>query len=178
MKKFVDLKDSINADLQKKFNYQNTMMIPKLTKIVVNMGVGEAVRDKKYLETAFNEMTLITGQKPIYTVAKKSNAAFKIREGMNIGCKVTLRKSRMLDFLEKLVIIALPRSKEFRGFSSGNFDGRGNMSFGIKEQVCFLEIDYDKVDNIMGMDISIVTTANTDEEAKELLKGYKLPFIN
>jgi large subunit ribosomal protein L5 len=152
--------------------------MPKLVKIVVNMGVSEAVSDSKVINHAINDMTLITGQKPYTTYAKKSIATFKLREGMKLGCKVTMRKDRMYDFLERLVIVALPRVKEFKGFSVKSFDGRGNLTFGIKEQIVFPEINYDKIDKIRGMDITIVTSAKTDEEAKELLTGFNLPFYN
>lgn len=164
--------------LQEKFSYSNSHQMPKLVKIVVNMGVSEAVSDSKVINHAINDMTLITGQKPYTTYAKKSIATFKLREGMKLGCKVTMRKDRMYDFLERLVIVALPRVKEFKGFSVKSFDGRGNLTFGIKEQIVFPEINYDKIDKIRGMDITIVTTAKTDEEAKELLTGFNLPFYN
>jgi len=164
--------------LQEKFGYGNSHQMPKLVKIVVNMGVSEAVSDSKVINHAINDMTLITGQKPYTTYAKKSIATFKLREGMKLGCKVTMRKDRMYDFLERLVIVALPRVKEFKGFSVKSFDGRGNLTFGIKEQIVFPEINYDKIDKIRGMDITIVTSAKTDEEAKELLTGFNLPFYN
>jgi large subunit ribosomal protein L5 len=168
----------IVKNLQEKFSYSNRHEMPKLVKIVINMGVGEAVSDSKVINHAINDMTLITGQKPYTTYAKKSIATFKLREGMKLGCKVTMRKDRMYDFLERLVIVALPRVKEFKGFSVKSFDGRGNLTFGIKEQIVFPEINYDKIDKIRGMDITIVTTAKTDEEAKELLSGFNLPFYN
>ena len=142
------------------------------------MGVGEAVADSKVINNAVNDLTLISGQKPLVIEAKKSIATFKLREGMKVGCKVTLRKERMYDFLERLVIVALPRIKEFRGFSSKSFDGRGNFTFGIKEQIVFPEINYDKIDAIRGMDITIVTSASTNEEGKLLLSGFNLPFYN
>ncbi len=164
--------------LQDKFAYKNIHQIPKLVKVVVNMGVGEAVSDSKAINGAIADMTAITGQKPYVAQAKKSIATFKLREGMNIGCKVTLRNDRMFEFLERLVIVALPRVKEFKGFSVKSFDGRGNITFGIKEQIVFPEINYDKIDKIRGMDITIVTTANTNEEAKCLLSGFNLPFYN
>ncbi|MFK7968121.1 MAG: 50S ribosomal protein L5 [Rickettsiaceae bacterium] len=164
--------------LQEKFSYQNIHQMPKLAKIVVNMGVSEAVSDSKVINNAIADLTAITGQKPYTTYAKKSIASFKLREGMKIGCKVTLRSERMFEFLERLVIVALPRVKEFKGFSVKSFDGRGNMTFGIKEQIVFPEINYDKIDKIRGMDITIVTTAKTDEEAKLLLSGFNLPFYN
>ena len=168
----------IVKSLQQKFNYKNVHQMPKLSKIVVNMGVGDAVSDSKVINSAIADLTAITGQKPYVTHAKKSIASFKLREGMKIGCKVTLRSDRMFEFLERLVIVALPRVKEFKGFSVKSFDGRGNMTFGIKEQIVFPEINYDKIDKIRGMDITIVTTAQTDEEAKFLLSGFNLPFYN
>jgi large subunit ribosomal protein L5 len=162
--------------LQKQFNYPNVMMLPKLVKIVVNVGLGEAVQNAKALDAAVGDIASITGQKPVVTRAKKSIATFKIRTGMPIGCKVTLRGERMWDFYDKLVNVALPRVRDFRGVSPKAFDGRGNYALGLKEQLIFPEIDYDKVDKIRGMDIIIVTTANTDEEAKALLKGLGMPF--
>ena len=168
----------IVKSLQEKFNYKNIHQMPKLSKIVVKMGVGDAVSDSKVINSAIADLTTITGQKPYVTHAKKSIASFKLREGMKIGCKVTLRSDRMFEFLERLVIVALPRVKEFKGFSVKSFDGRGNMTFGIKEQIVFPEINYDKIDKIRGMDITIVTTAQTDEEAKLLLSGFNLPFYN
>lgn len=162
--------------LQKQFNYPNVMMLPKLVKIVVNVGLGEAVQNAKALDAAVGDIAAITGQKPVVTRAKKSIATFKIRTGMPIGCKVTLRGERMWDFYDKLVNVALPRVRDFRGVSPKAFDGRGNYALGLKEQLIFPEIDYDKVDKIRGMDIIIVTTANTDEEAKALLKGLGMPF--
>ncbi len=164
--------------LQNRFAYKNKHQMPKVVKIVVNMGVGKAVADSKVINNAVNDLTLISGQKPLITEAKKSIAAFKLREGMKIGCKVTLRKDRMYDFLERLVIVALPRIKEFRGFSGKGFDGRGNFTFGIKEQIVFPEINYDKIDVIRGMDITIVTSATNNEEGKLLLSGFNLPFYN
>lgn len=166
----------IVKELQKSIKYDNKYEIPKVEKIVINMGVGEVVTDSKVINNAINDLTLISGQKPYVTKAKKSIATFKLREGMKLGCKVTLRKDRMYDFLERLVMIALPRVKEFRGFSSKSFDGRGNFTFGIKEQIVFPEINYDKIDVVRGMDITIVTTAKTDKEAKVLLEGFNLPF--
>jgi large subunit ribosomal protein L5 len=162
--------------LQKQFNYKNVMMIPKLEKIVINVGLGEAVQNAKALDAAVADITAITGQKPVVTRAKKSIATFKLRQGMPIGCKVTLRGERMWDFLEKLIYVALPRVRDFRGISAKSFDGRGNYALGLKEQLIFPEIDYDKVDKLRGMDIIIVTTAKTDEEAKALLKGLGMPF--
>ncbi|MDC0864440.1 50S ribosomal protein L5 [Rickettsiaceae bacterium] len=169
---------NIKDALQKQFNYSNQHQIPKLSKVVINMGVGDAVSDSKVVNHAVNDLTAITGQKPYITYAKQSIAAFKLREGMKIGCKATIRRDRMYDFLERLVIVALPRVKEFRGFSVKSFDGRGNITFGIKEHIVFPEINYDKIDKIRGMDITIVTTARTDEEAKALLSGFNIPFYN
>lgn len=177
--RFKDLysKDIVPA-LQEEFNYTNVHQMPKIEKIVVNMGVGEAVSDSKVINFAISDMTAITAQTPYSTYSKKSIATFKLREGMKIGCKVTLRRDRMYEFLERLVIVALPRVKEFKGFSVKSFDGRGNFTFGIKEQIVFPEINYDKIDKIRGMDITIVTSAKTDEEAKALLVGFNLPFYN
>ena len=159
-----------------KFGYKNIMEVPKLEKIVINMGVGEARENQKVLEAAVNDLTLISGQKPILTRAKKSVANFKIRENMPLGCMVTLRKAKMYEFADKLVSIALPRVRDFRGVSSKAFDGRGNYSLGIKEQLIFPEIEYDKIDKVRGMDIIFVTSANTDEEARELLRFLGMPF--
>ena len=159
-----------------KFGYKNPHEIPKLTKIVLNIGVGDAVTDKKKLNNAVEELALIAGQKPVVTTARKSIATFKLREGMPIGCKVTLRSTRMYEFLERLVNMALPRVRDFHGITGKNFDGRGNFAFGIKEQIIFPEINYDKVENIRGMDICICTSAKTDEEAKALLLGFNLPY--
>ncbi len=169
--------DEIKAKLQAEFGYTNVMRVPKLEKIVINMGVGEAAADQKKLDAAVAELTLIAGQKPVKTVAKKAIAGFKIREGLPIGCKVTLRKSRMYEFLDRLVTIALPRVRDFRGIPNGKgFDGRGNFAMGLKEQIIFPEIAYDKVTDIRGMDIIFVTTAQTDAEAKALLKLLDIPF--
>lgn len=162
--------------MMQKFGYKNVMQIPKIEKVIVNMGVGEAVGNPKSLDAAVADLTIIAGQKPIITRAKKSIAAFKIREGMPIGTKVTLRGQRMYEFLYKLLNIALPRVRDFRGVSPKSFDGRGNYTLGIKEQLIFPEIEYDKIDKVRGMDITIVTTANTDEEARELLKLMGMPF--
>jgi large subunit ribosomal protein L5 len=162
--------------LQKQFNYTNPMQVPRLEKIVVNVGLGEAVQNAKALDAATADIAVITGQKPVITRAKKSIAAFKIRTGMPIGCKVTLRGERMWEFLDRLISAALPRVRDFRGISPKAFDGRGNYALGLKEQLIFPEIDYDKVDKIRGMDIIIVTTAETDEEAKALLKNLGMPF--
>lgn len=168
----------IIKSLHDEFKYLNTHQVPKLSKVVVNMGVGDAVSDSKIINYAINDLTAITGQKPYTTYAKKSIATFKLREGMKIGCKVTLRRDRMYEFLERLVIVALPRVKEFRGLSVKSFDGRGNITFGIKEQIVFPEINYDKIDKIRGMDITIATTAKTDNESKALLSGFNIPFYN
>jgi large subunit ribosomal protein L5 len=177
--RFKDLYNKIVVDsLKTQFKYDNQHEIPRIEKIVINMGVGEAVGDSKVINNAINDLSLITGQKPLVTIAKKSIATFKLREGMRIGCKTTLRHDRMYDFLERLVIVALPRIKEFRGFSSKSFDGRGNFTFGIKEHIVFPEINYDKIDAIRGMDITIVTSAKTDQESKVLLSGFNLPFYN
>ena len=162
--------------MMKKFGYKNVMEIPKVEKIVVNMGVSEAVGNPKVLDAAVADLTQITGQKPIVTKAKKSISAFKVREGMSIGTKVTLRGERMYHFMDKLLNVALPRVRDFRGISPKAFDGRGNYTLGVKEQLIFPEMEYDKIDKIRGMDITIVTTANTDEEARELLKLMGMPF--
>ena len=168
--------DQIVENLTKKFGYKNIMQVPKLDKIVVNMGVGEAKENAKILESAVKDMEAITGQKAVLTKAKNSIANFKIREGMSIGCKVTLRGEKMYEFLDRLVNLALPRVRDFRGVNPNSFDGRGNYALGIKEQIIFPEIEYDKVDKVRGMDIIFVTTANTDEEARELLKEFNMPF--
>ncbi|WP_058485955.1 50S ribosomal protein L5 [Defluviitalea phaphyphila] len=160
----------------KKFGYKNRLAVPKIEKVVINMGVGEAKDNSKALDSAVNDLTIIAGQKPIVTRAKKSVAAFKIREGMPIGCKVTLRGERMYDFIDRLINLALPRVRDFRGVNPNSFDGRGNYALGIKEQLIFPEIEYDKVDKIRGMDIIFVTTAKTDEEARELLRLFGMPF--
>lgn len=164
--------------LMKKFNYKSVMQVPKLEKIVINIGLGDVKDNPKSLENAMNDLQIITGQKPIITKARKSIAAFKLREGVNIGCKVTLRKGKMYDFACKLFNVAMPRIRDFRGVSANSFDGRGNYSMGVKEQLIFPEIEYDKVDKLRGMDIIFVTTAETDEEAKELLKLLGMPFKN
>jgi large subunit ribosomal protein L5 len=160
----------------KKFGYKNRMQVPKLDKIVVNMGIGEAKENAKILEAAMSDMELITGQKPIKTISKKSIANFKIREGMPIGCKVTLRGEKMYEFLDRLVNLALPRVRDFRGVNPNSFDGRGNYALGIKEQLIFPEVEFDKIDKVRGMDIIFVTTAKTDEEARELLARFNMPF--
>lgn len=164
--------------LRKQFEYSNVHQIPRLEKIVVNMGVGEAIADSKKIDAAVNEITVITGQKPLVIKAKKSVANFKLREGMRIGCKVTLRRDRMYEFLDRLVTIALPRVRDFRGVSGNSFDGRGNFALGLKEQLVFPEIDYDKVDEVRGMDIVVCTSAMNNEEARALLKGFDMPFVN
>ncbi len=164
--------------MDKQFGYKNPHERPKLDKIVLNMGVGEATTDRKHIENAANDMALIAGQKPVITKARQSNASFKIRDDQAIGCKVTLRREQMYEFLDRLVTIAMPRVRDFRGISGKSFDGRGNYAMGITEHIIFPEIDYDRVDKIRGMDIVICTTAKSDEEAKALLKGFKLPFKN
>ncbi len=164
--------------LMEKFGYKSTMQIPKLEKIVINIGLGEAKENAKALDSAVEDLATITGQKPVITKAKKSVAAFKVREGMNIGCKVTLRGKKMYEFLDRLFSVALPRVRDFRGINPDSFDGRGNYSLGIKEQLIFPEIDYDKIDKIRGMDIIVVTTAKTDEEARELLTLMGAPFAS
>ncbi|WP_298223133.1 50S ribosomal protein L5 [Acidocella sp.] len=170
-------REVVRAELKKEFNYKNDMQIPALEKIVINMGVGEAAGDQKKLDSAVAELTLIAGQKPVKTIAKKAIAGFKIRAGLPIGAKVTLRADRMYEFLDRLVTIAMPRVRDFRGLPANKgFDGRGNFTMGLKEQIVFPEIVYDKVDAIRGMDICFVTTARTDAEAKALLKGFNLPF--
>ena len=169
-------KDEIVDAMDKKFGYKNIMEVPKLEKIVINMGVGEAKENAKVLESAVKDMETITGQKAVITKAKHSIANFKIREGMPIGCKVTLRGERMYEFLDRLVNLALPRVRDFRGVNPNSFDGRGNYALGIKEQLIFPEIEYDKIDKIRGMDVIIVTTAKTDEEARELLRLFNMPF--
>ena len=166
----------IRGKLKEKFSLKNIFEVPKLDKIVVNIGVGEAVSDSKIISKAIEDLSLITGQKPVITKAKKSIAGFKLRKGLNIGCKVTLRKKRMFEFLDRLIFIALPRVRDFKGLSKKSFDGNGNYSIGIKEQIIFPEIDYDKVDKIRGMDITITTTTSNQDYAYELLKSFNLPF--
>ena len=168
--------NEIVPNMVKKFQYKNVMEVPKLNKIVINMGVGEAKENAKLLETAVKDLEIISGQKPIITKAKKSIANFKLREGMSVGCKVTLRGDKMYDFADRLINLALPRVRDFRGVNPNAFDGRGNYALGIKEQLIFPEIEYDKVDKVRGMDIIFVTTAKTDEEARELLTGFGMPF--
>ncbi|MGE0659119.1 MAG: 50S ribosomal protein L5 [Reyranellaceae bacterium] len=170
--------NTVRPALQKEFNYENAMQVPRLDKIVINMGVGEAVNDRKKVDAAVADLTLIAGQKPVVTRSKKSIAVFKLREGMAIGCKVTLRRDRMYEFLDRLVTIALPRVRDFRGLNGKSFDGNGNYALGLKEQLVFPEINYDKIDEVRGMDIIICTTAKTDAEAKALLRGFAFPFIN
>lgn len=168
--------DSLRESLRKEYGYNNDMMIPRLEKIVLNMGVGEAVKDSKKAKSAVDDLTLIAGQKAVPTVARKSIAAFRLREGMTIGAKVTLRGNRMFDFLDRLITIAMPRVRDFRGVSGKSFDGNGNFAMGLKEHIVFPEIDYDAVDEIRGLDVVICTTARSDREAKSLLAGFNLPF--
>ncbi len=171
-------REEIRAKMKEAFSYSNDMQIPQLDKIVINMGVGEAVGDSKKMQSAVNALTLISGQKPVTTKARKSIAGFKVREGMALGCKVTLRKDRMYEFLDRLVTIALPRVRDFRGLNGKSFDGNGNYAMGLKEHLVFPEINYDQVDNTWGMDIIICTTARTNDEAKALLREFNLPFRN
>lgn len=168
--------NEITKQMTEKFGYKNPMMVPKLDKIVINMAIGEAKENSKILDTAMEELGVITGQKPVLTRAKNSIANFKLREGMPIGCKVTLRGEKMYDFLDRLVNLALPRVRDFRGVNPDSFDGRGNYAMGIKEQLIFPEIEYDKIDKVRGMDVIITTTAKTDEEARELLRLFNMPF--
>lgn len=168
--------EEIRKSLREKFGYKNEMQIPKLEKIVINIGVGEATENSKTIDAAASDLATITGQKPIICKARRSLAAWKIREGMPLGCKVTLRGERMYEFLDRLINIALPRVRDFRGISATSFDGRGNYAFGVKEQLIFPEVDYEKIDRIRGMDIIIVTTAKTDEEAREMLIQFGMPF--
>ncbi|ALG68586.1 50S ribosomal protein L5 [Beggiatoa leptomitoformis] len=169
-------RETVIKQLMEKFGYKNVMQVPRITKITLNMGLGEAVGDKKIIEKAVGDMTAIAGQKPVVTVARKSIAGFKIREGWPIGCKVTLRSDRMYEFLDRLVTIAIPRIRDFRGFSAKAFDGQGNYSMGVREQIIFPEIDYDKIDAIRGMNITITTTAQSDEEGRALLSAFQFPF--
>jgi large subunit ribosomal protein L5 len=171
-------KDKIAPELMKQFGYTSTMQVPRLTKITLNMGVSEAVADKKVMDNAVSDMTKIAGQKPVVTKAKKPIAGFKIREGLPIGCMVTLRGEHMYEFLDRFVTVALPRVRDFRGISGRAFDGRGNYNIGVKEQIIFPEIEYDKVDALRGLNISITTTAKSDEECKALLAGFRFPFKN
>ena len=169
---------NIHPMMVNKFDYKNKFEVPKLTKVVINIGVGEAVKDSKKINSAIKEITAISGQKPVVTRAKKAIATFKLREGMPIGVKVTLRKSHMYEFIDRLINVALPRVRDFRGLNGKSFDGNGNYSLGLKEQIVFPEIDYDNIDTIRGMDICVVTSAKSDEEGKELLKNFDFPFIN
>ena len=171
-------KEKVVPELLKEFAYKNVMQVPSIKKITLNMGVGEAVADKKQIENAVRDMTAIAGQKPVVTKARKSIAGFKIRDGWPIGCKVTLRGEHMWEFLDRLIAISIPRIRDFRGMNSKSFDGRGNYSMGVREQIMFPEIDYDKVDAIRGLDITITTSAETDEEGKALLKAFNFPFRN
>ena len=168
--------ETIVKAMTEKFGYKNAMEVPRIEKITLNMGVGDAVQDKKKVETAAAEMELIAGQKPVVTKAKKSIAGFKLREGMPIGCKVTLRRERMYEFLDRLITIAMPRIRDFRGVSAKSFDGRGNYALGLKEQIIFPEINYDRIDQVRGMDVIVTTTARTDDEARELLRLFGFPF--
>jgi len=168
--------EQIVGELQKHFGYASVMQVPRLVKITLNMGVGEAINDKKIMENAVRDMTQIAGQKPIVTKARKSVAGFKIREEWPIGCKVTLRRERMYEFLDRLINISIPRIRDFRGLSPKAFDGRGNYSMGVREQIIFPEIDYDKIDAVRGLDVTITTTARTDDEGRALLEGFKFPF--
>ncbi len=169
---------NIHPSMVEKFNYKNKFEVPKLTKVVINIGVGEAVKDSKKIDSAIKEIAAISGQKPVITRAKKAIATFKLREGMPIGVKVTLRKSHMYEFIDRLINVALPRVRDFRGLNGKSFDGNGNYSLGLKEQIVFPEINYDNIDTIRGMDICVVTSAKSDEEGKELLKNFDFPFIN
>mgnify|MGYP006276500281 CR=1 FL=1 len=169
-------RQSVVPQLVEKFGYHTVMQVPRIVKVTLNMGVGEAVSDKKVLEFAVSDLIKISGQKPVVTKARKSIAGFKIREGWPIGCKVTLRRERMYEFIDRLVTVAIPRIRDFRGISPRSFDGRGNYSLGIKEQIIFPEIDYDKVDQLRGLDVTITTTARTDEEGRALLSAFKFPF--
>jgi large subunit ribosomal protein L5 len=173
-----DYKETIVQQLMDKFQFKSVMQVPKITKITLNMGVGEAIGDKKIMEFAVGDMQKIAGQKPIITHARKSNAGFKIREGWPIGCKVTLRRERMYEFLDRLINVAIPRIRDFRGLNGKSFDGRGNYSMGVNEQIMFPEIDYDKIDALRGLDITITTSARTDEEGRALLEAFKFPFKN
>jgi large subunit ribosomal protein L5 len=168
--------ESVVPALREKFEYSNVMEVPRITKVTLNMGLGDAVADKKVIEHALSDMTAIAGQKPVVTKARKSIAGFKIRDDYPIGCKVTLRRVRMYEFLDRLINVAIPRIRDFRGFSAKSFDGRGNYSLGVKEQIIFPEIDYDRIDKLRGMDITITTNAKSDEEAKALLEAFRFPF--
>ncbi|HEX4173453.1 MAG TPA: 50S ribosomal protein L5 [Acetobacteraceae bacterium] len=170
--------EEVRGKLQQEFGNKNPMQVPRLEKIVLNMGVGEATGDQKKLDAAVEELTVISGQKPVKTLAKKAIAGFKIRKGLPIGCKVTLRKARMYEFMDRLITVAMPRVRDFRGIQGKGFDGRGNFAMGMREQIVFPEINYDRVESVRGMDIQFVTTARTDAEAKALLKAFDLPFAN
>ena len=169
--------DTVRAQMVEQFGYKNLMQVPRIDKIVLNMGVGEATQDKKKVDKAAEEMALIAGQKPVITKAKKSVATFKLREGMPIGCKVTLRRERMYEFLDRLITVALPRVRDFRGLNPKSFDGRGHYAMGLKEQIIFPEINYDRIDSVRGMDVIVTTTAKTDDEARALLAAFGFPFI-
>lgn len=169
-------KENVVKQLTEQFNYTSSMQVPRITKVTLNMGLGEAVSDKKIVEHAVSDMGKIAGQKPVVNLARKSVANFKVREGWPVGCKVTLRRERMYEFLDRLISISIPRIRDFRGFSAKSFDGRGNYSLGIKEQIIFPEIDYDKIDTLRGMDITITTTANTDDEGRALLTAFNFPL--
>ncbi len=171
-------KDTVSKSLTEQFGYKSVMQVPRILKITLNMGVGEAVADKKIMENAVGDMQKIAGQKPIVTLSRKSIAGFKIRDNYPVGCKVTLRQERMYEFLDRLISVAIPRIRDFRGISSKSFDGRGNFNMGVREQIIFPEIDYDKVDALRGMNITITTTAKTDEEARALLAAFSFPFRN
>ena len=171
-------RSTVVKQLSERFGYKNPMQVPRITKITLNMGVGETTTDKKVIENAVSDMTKIAGQKPVITKAKKSISTFKIRDGYPVGCKVTLRRGQMYEFLDRLINISLPRVRDFRGVSGRSFDGRGNYSMGVKEQIIFPEIEYDKIDALRGMDITITTTAKTNEEAKALLEAFRFPFRN
>lgn len=173
---YVYYKESIAKQLQERFSYKSSMEVPKITKITLNMGVGDAIGDKKIIQNALNDLKQIAGQQPVVTKARKSVAGFKIREGWPIGCMVTLRRDKMYEFLDRLINVSIPRIRDFRGLNPKSFDGRGNYNLGIKEQIIFPEIDYEKIDKIRGMDIAISTTAKTDEEAKALLESFQFPF--
>ena len=169
-------RDTVAAQLQEQFSYKSTMEVPRITKITLNMGVGEAAQDKKIIEHAVEDLSLIAGQKPVVTVAKKAIAGFKIREGMTIGCKVTLRRDKMYEFLDRLIHFAIPRIRDFRGLSPRAFDGQGNYNLGMNEQIAFPEIDYDRIDKLRGLNISITTSARTDDEGRALLAAFQFPF--
>ena len=171
-------RDTVTKQLMQQFGYKSVMEVPRITKITVNMGVGEAVGDKKIIDNAVGDLEKITGQKPLVTKARKSVAGFKIREGWPVGCKVTLRRDRMYEFLDRLISIAIPRIRDFRGLNAKSFDGRGSYNMGVKEQIIFPEVDYDKIDALRGMDITITTTAKTDEEGRALLAAFSFPFRN